>query len=318
MGGKFVISLDFEKYWGVRDHKDIKDYQENLENVDKVVKVLLEKFNLNGIHATWAVVGLLFYRNKEDLMKNIVLNKTLYTNKSLNPYIYIEKNDLNPKYHFSPTVIKRIVETPFQEIASHTFSHFYCLEEGQSYYDFEQDIKYYNKISKLQKVNITTIILPRNQINKDYISMLKKHGFNAFRGNENHYVYKASANNENTKFKKIIRFIDRYINITGHHTYKLNTEFEILNVNSSRFLAPYNNYLKIFEPIRLNRIRNSMTYAAKNDEIFHLWWHPHNFGKNMKNNMEFLDKIIDHFQFLKAKYGFETKNISEIVMGNNV
>ena len=28
--GFFIISLDFEKYWGVRDHKSIQDYSENL------------------------------------------------------------------------------------------------------------------------------------------------------------------------------------------------------------------------------------------------------------------------------------------------
>lgn len=44
MSGKLVISLDFEKYWGMRDHQSIDDYRENLDNVDEVVVRLLEFF----------------------------------------------------------------------------------------------------------------------------------------------------------------------------------------------------------------------------------------------------------------------------------
>ena len=62
MKGKLVISLDFEKYWGMRDYKSLKDCQENLEKVDKICSTLLDIFKQYDIHATWATVGFLSFR----------------------------------------------------------------------------------------------------------------------------------------------------------------------------------------------------------------------------------------------------------------
>ena len=63
---------------------------------------------------------------------------------------------------------------------------------------------------------------------------------------------------------------------------------------------------------RLRRIKESMTYAAENNEIFHLWWHPHNFGVNKTENMRNLQELITHFEFLKEKYGMHSRNMKEI------
>ena len=60
------------------------------------------------------------------------------------------------------------------------------------------------------------------------------------------------------------------------------------------------------ERLRLNRILKSMTHAAKSGEVYHLWWHPHNFGKNQNENLIFLQHILQHFSFLKKEYGFES------------
>ena len=49
-----------------------------------------------------------------------------------------------------------------------------------------------------------------------------------------------------------------------------------------------------------------MDYAAKNNEIFHLWWHPHNFGRNQKENFIALRKILSHYAFLNKTYGFKS------------
>ena len=46
--------------------------------------------------------------------------------------------------------------------------------------------------------------------------------------------------------------------------------------------------LKGFEAIRLRRICASMDAAARNDKTFHLWWHPHNFGVHLDENMSVL------------------------------
>ena len=60
------------------------------------------------------------------------------------------------------------------------------------------------------------------------------------------------------------------------------------------------------ENLKLRRIRNSMTYAAKNNLLYHLWWHPHNFGQNTDKNMDTLKRVLEHYKKLELKYGFRS------------
>jgi hypothetical protein len=55
-----------------------------------------------------------------------------------------------------------------------------------------------------------------------------------------------------------------------------------------------------------------MTYAAKNGEVFHLWWHPHNFGVNKMENLDFLMKILKHYKYLNQKYEFQNVTMNEL------
>lgn len=71
MNGFFVISLDFELYWGVSESKDIKSYFYNLNNTKHVVNKLLNIFlkNQNNIpnlqYATTCIIIFLKASNNE-------------------------------------------------------------------------------------------------------------------------------------------------------------------------------------------------------------------------------------------------------------
>ena len=54
-----------------------------------------------------------------------------------------------------------------------------------------------------------------------------------------------------------------------------------------------------------------MIQAAANGEVYHLWWHPHNFGYFLEENMLFLEQILTHYSSLKEKYNFESKSMIE-------
>ena len=59
-------------------------------------------------------------------------------------------------------------------------------------------------------------------------------------------------------------------------------------------------------------VSNTVLHAAKHNEVYHLWWHPHNFGVNQQENFEFLSKILKHYSALKAQYGFESMTMSDL------
>lgn len=56
-----------------------------------------------------------------------------------------------------------------------------------------------------------------------------------------------------------------------------------------------------------------MSYAAKNNRVYHLWWHPHNFGDGLVENLEDLERILSHFKKLKTEYGFESVAMKDFI-----
>ena len=56
----------------------------------------------------------------------------------------------------------------------------------------------------------------------------------------------------------------------------------------------------------LRRIKNEMEDAAKFNSIYHLWWHPHNFGKNLSANLNNLEQILIYYTKLKKKYSMNS------------
>ena len=65
---------------------------------------------------------------------NAPAKKPLYFNQNLSPYphlSHIGRDEQEDPFHFAPSLIKLIASSPHQEVASHTFSHYYCLERGQ-------------------------------------------------------------------------------------------------------------------------------------------------------------------------------------------
>ena len=114
--------------------------------------------------------------------------------------------------------------------------------------------------------------------------------------------------------QRAIRLIDAYLNLSGHNTYDFincirNKPF---NFPASRFLRSYSKRLAFLDGLRLRRIKKAMDDAAINNKIFHLWWHPHNFGINTIENINFLSKIMEHYNHLKKKYSMSSLNMGEL------
>jgi hypothetical protein len=274
-------------------------------------------FTEYGIHATWATVGFLFFENREDLIKGSPIKKPFYSNKKLSSYNEIDNigpNETKDPFHCAPSLIKLIISTPNQEIASHTFSHYYCLEKGQNEETFKNDLEAAIAIAKKYNLILESIVFPQNQINDKYLPICKEMGIKAYRGNESSWIYKTGRLESESLIRRALRLMDAYFNISGHNTYSPDNISHTLPINipSSRFLRPYSKRMKFLEPLRLHRILSDLDYAAKNGLIYHLWWHLYNFGDNTKENMEFLKKLLDHFLNLREKYGMKSLNMKEL------
>ncbi len=318
--GKFVISLDFELLWGMRDKKSIDDYGANILGVWDVVPRLIDLFEAYGVGATWATVGFLFASNKEEIFEYAPEVKPSYDDPNLSPYNghfdLVKTTEEEDKYHYASALIGLLRKYPSQEIATHTFSHYYCNSNGQTIDDFRKDIKAAINIANDKGDKLLSLVFPRNMFNEDYIKVCEENGILTYRGNEEIWYHDSEINASKMKelSKAMFRLLNTYINLSGHHCY---TEKDIAkekpyNIPSSRFLRPFSPKLKIFEGLRKKRILNSMTYAAKNDLLYHLWWHPHNFGQDQEQNFAFLEDILLHYKKLNEMYGFTSITMGDL------
>jgi hypothetical protein len=82
---------------------------------------------------------------------------------------------------------------------------------------------------------------------------------------------------------------------------------------ASRLLRAYHPRFTLLEKRRVKRIIEEMTYAAANNEVYHLWWHPHNFGWYPQQNLQALELILKHYQSLRQKYGMQSLTMAQTV-----
>lgn len=310
--GIFTISLDFELFWGVRDHRTLENYGENIRNVHNVVPRLLQLFSTYNVHCTWATVGFLFFNEKKEMMSYLPVDRPNYKKKEYDPYSYIEQHELEEKYHFAPALIDQIKKTPGQEIGTHTFSHFYTLEKNTTIGQFKNDLRSAIAIAKEKGIEIKSIVFPRNQYSDEHINACLEEGINIYRGNELSGAYKPISREEENIFRKGVRFADTYINITGHHCHAIPVANKIINVPASRFLRPYNPKFTMFDGLKLRRIKQGIRFAAQHGLVYQLWWHPHNFGKYMDENFKFLEQVLKFYQQLNREGKIESQNLVEI------
>lgn len=323
--GSLIISLDFELMWGMFDKVTNESYGPNLDGVHTVLPELLHLFAERGIHATWATVGMLMYPTQTELASTLpaAVDEPRYENSKLSAYEHIKTDSITqyPKHYFALDLVEQIIATPNQELASHTFSHYYCKETQtvtpeMSEAFFAADCRAFATTTRRLGQTATSLVFPRNQWTKAALNTLATFGFTAFRGTETHFLYRARTDMEQQNyFVRGLRLMDHYLNLSGHHTYPLNAarihQSGLVNLPASRFLRPWSKRLSVLEPVRLRRIKNSLTEAAKNGEVFHLWWHPHNFGANQKENLYFLTSILDHFAKLQKQYGMQSYTMRE-------
>lgn len=313
MSAALIVSLDFELFWGMLDCCPLEDYQENVMGGRKAIPQLLNLFQKYGIHATWATVGFMFADNFQELAEYFPERGMLpsYSNPALTPYDWFAKigcNEQEAPCFYAPSLIRLVSETPGQEIGSHTFSHYYCREKGQTVEQFAADMKAAKEIAARHGCDVTSVVLPRNQCEPEYTQVLRELGFTAYRDEENDWIH------EKVKFRPLLRLLrlaDVYFPLTGQGGYVPKKEDGIWNLVGSRMYKPIFQPLCFLERVKLHRIKRQMLHAAKNNLTFHLWWHPHNIGVRTDAHLKQLEEIFAYYQELKEKYGMESLNMGE-------
>lgn len=318
MKGTFIISLDFELLWGLSgwDKNQIESYKSHIEGSKLALNRILEVFANYDMKCTIAFVGGMNCHSINELRLVSPKHRPQYRNSLFSSYeSLIPKIDkLYPSdLFFCRDVITELAQNSRVELASHTFSHYYCLEEGQCSQEFEADIYTAVNHAKSNGISLKTIIFPRNQVSMNYLNICNQYGLTHYRGNLETFLYCSENTPKKLSLKRVLRLLDTYVNLSGYNTYIYpNKNGNMINVPGSRFLRPFSPRLAFLEPFKIKRILESIRYAARHSQIYHIWWHPHNFGINTEENIKQLEIICEYYKKMQNKYGMECKFISEI------
>jgi hypothetical protein len=313
-GGAFVISLDFELLWGVRDKRTVADYGANILGVRKAVPAMLDLFGSRGIACTWATVGFLFCADRDELLASFPALLPQYADRRLSPYedmAGLGRDEDSDPYRFGPSLLRQVQAAANQEIGTHTFSHFYCLEQGGTPDAFRADLAAAKAVAQRRQIELRSIAFPRNQYARAHFAVCRELGITSFRGNEHMWFHRATAADEQSLPMRAARLADSYVSLGGAHVRSPEVIDGLVDIPSSRFLRPARPGGRL-EVLRLRRIRAAMDAAARRDAVFHLWWHPHNFGVNLGANLSFLAAILDHFAALKERTGMRSMTMASI------
>ncbi len=313
--GALVISLDLELHWGVRDRRRL-DRAERMRLLSARAAALeiVELFDEFSVHATWATVGFLFARTRDELECYSPARKPRYGDPALDPYQeQVGSDESVDPFHFAPSLIDAIAVRPGQEIASHSFSHYYSCEPGQGPTEFEADMNSAIAIANGCGYRMRSYVFPRNQVNPEYLALLRRAGVTSYRGTQAAAVNApGSFRMQQRPHRRLLRLFDNYLDLYGPQTVPMPSGATPRCVSASRYLRPFSAALGVLEDRRFRRIADAMELAAKRGEIFHLWWHPEDFARNRDRNLQFLRRVLGAYSRCRKQFGMRSLSMGEV------
>lgn len=318
--GALVISLDFELMWGVRDHLSLAEYGDAILGARKAVPRMLALFEEFEVQATWATVGLLFAEDRDAMRDFAPALRPAYTNPALSPYFTLEggeigRNEAEDPHYFAASLIERIAETPGQELSTHTYSHFYCLEDGATPEAFAADLDAAIAIAREAGHATRSIVFPRNQYAEPHLAVCAARGIRCYRGNPAGFAYRPGDGAENKSLAaRVWRLTDGIVPLAGYHDASTapTRPDHPANAPASHFFRA-GSTLPVYKPLHAAHIRRGMDSAARQGHMYHLWWHPHNAGRRTERFMHTLRGILAHHRHLRDRYGMESLSMVECV-----
>jgi hypothetical protein len=303
--GALVISLDFELYWGISDLRwPPSQYDQNVLGARVVIPLLLKIFQDNEIAATWAAVGMMFAHSDEEARSYYPTRLPNYDNRSLSPY---GKPPADRIYCYAPELIQRIASTPRQEVGTHTFSHYYCLESGQNPEDFEADVAAAVRIAKDHGNLPKSVALPRNQVNENYLRILARNGIHTYRGTQHGWLHRpGNRRQQRALIRRAGRLAEAWFRRSGSYSYEwweINRPDGMSNVRGSRYLRPANSGPRWLQKQHVRNIRWDILDAARAKRVYHLWWHPEDMGGAIDDALADVQCICEELKHCRDKYG---------------
>ncbi|VXB88935.1 polysaccharide deacetylase family protein [Massilia sp. 9I] len=302
----FVISLDFELFWGVSDSQEVAGYGRNVLGEWEAIPRMLDLFRRYGARVTWATVGMIMCRDYHQWRAIRPLAAPRYERCGIDPYRLDALVSEHPALFFARPLVEQILATPGQELATHTYSHFYCKEPGTTVAQFAADLACALALAEEMGVCFRSAVFPRNQVVEQYLDVLPEAGIQVYRGTLHHWLYRNGDAVAGGLLGRAVRYADAFVPLSGNGVVHALADGALVNLPASLFLYPWSGRYR-GTATRLERLKRAMNAAARSGGVFHLWWHPHNFGANLEQNLAVLEALLEHYRGLAERYGMESR-----------
>ncbi|MDN3204684.1 polysaccharide deacetylase family protein [Algoriphagus sediminis] len=288
---------------------------EYFSNTRELIPRMLEMFVAHKVEVTWATVGMLFAENEEEWKEYSPEFQPSYRDRELSAYHWVKQYGIKPEVHFAPELVKMILDTPGQELGSHSYAHYYTLVRGQSPEQFRQDLQATQEIAKEKfGLSLESLVFPRNHINELYLKVCLEEGYQQVRGNPKNWYWQETQHESFSK--KLFRSADCFFPVGAKTSYGYDEMVQYPNepliIPASRIFRPYSLKNGWMNSQRLKRVKDEMAFAAENGEVYHLWWHPHNFGSAPQECLKELQEILDYYDLLRENFGMQSLHMASL------
>ena len=290
MSGTFVVSLDFELLWGVRDHADKNSYGENIRGARDAIP-RPRSISENDIKATWATVGFLFCEDKEELMASLPETRANYNQADypiMNTSMRLEKTKRMIRITSLPLWFRLSPILPVRKSARTRCRISTVLKMGQRQKAFEADIVAARQLAERRGIYAEVYRVSQDQYAPEHLAICER-GLTTYRGNPSGWAYRAGKGTEQTKWRRALRLLDAHTSALARTR---SSRLAGYRKTCPRVGRPCAGQLAPFHPLHVATIKRGMTQAAKSGTGYHLWWHPHNFGRDLGGKHDEAGEIV--------------------------
>src|SRR3546814_16954693 len=115
----------------------------------------------------------------DELRARAAEERPTYADRRLSNYEYLDEvgqSEREDPYYFAPSMARTILTCPHQELATHSFSHYYSLEPGQNDAQFTADLRAAVAHLRDRNMECRSILFPHHQYAARHLALWSAEG----------------------------------------------------------------------------------------------------------------------------------------------
>jgi peptidoglycan/xylan/chitin deacetylase (PgdA/CDA1 family) len=270
--GSFCISIDLELAWGNWDSLSPEYLQKCLSLERQIANRLLRLFERYEVCATWAIVGQLL---EESSMSSLP----------------------EAPAWFAPDIVDLIMRiNPRQEIASHSFKHIYFTDVDEN--AILADLRAAQATHRKHGLDFTSFVFPRNKV--CHIELLAQAGLKVFRSVDR--GWHMSAARLGGRIGRLANLADKMLPLAPSVVMPIIHPSGMVELPSSMLFLARNGIRRLIHPSVLEyKAKRGLHLAARDHQLFHLWFHPANFYYEEDGQFTAFENIVKEAALLRDR-----------------